>query len=84
MHSGGIRETLTPCLFYPVVMAKESLEVASALSIPYLIASHATTGEYSYAATYFHIPGLLLERGLVEDVKKNGFKTIHRFKISFK
>lgn len=63
MHSGGIRETLTPCLFYPVVMAKESLEVASALSIPYLIASHATTGEYSYAATYFHIPGLLLERG---------------------
>lgn len=63
MHSGGIRETLTPCLFYPLVTKEKSLEVASALNIPYLIASHAKSGECSYAAHQFHIPGLLLERG---------------------
>lgn len=61
MHSGGIRETLAPCLFYPLVTKEESLKIAKGLNIPYLIASTSKTGEYSYAAHYFQIPGLLLE-----------------------
>lgn len=66
LHSGGDMEPLTPCLFFPAAAGEEvravSLNAAKATNIPYLIASRAATGEYSYAAT-MGIPGLLLERG---------------------
>lgn len=65
LHSGGQQEPLTPCLFYPKAQAVSgvSLEAARALDIRYLIASSATQGEYSYAANFMDIPGLLVERG---------------------
>lgn len=65
LHSGGGTEPLTPCLFYPKAerVTKAALEAAKALDIPYLIASSATKGEYSYAANFHDVPGLLLERG---------------------
>jgi len=65
LHSGGAREPLTPCLFYPQSpkVKQASLEAALALNIPYLIESSATQGEYSYAANVLGIPALLLERG---------------------
>lgn len=67
LHSGGQMEPLTPCLFFPdkaVENVREvSLAAAKATNIPYLIASSATTGEYSYAAMSMNIPALLLERG---------------------
>lgn len=40
----------------------DSLAAARSTDIPYLIASSASSGEYSYAAS-LGIPGLLLERG---------------------
>lgn len=65
IHSGGGRENLAPCLFFPHCqeVRKQSLEAAKHFNVRYLIESFATTGEYSYAANYFHIPGILLERG---------------------
>ena len=65
LHGGSVHERLTPCLFYPKAenVTKESLKAAKALDVPYLIASEATKGQYSYAANYCNIPGLLLERG---------------------
>ncbi|EHQ89620.1 putative deacylase [Desulfosporosinus youngiae DSM 17734] len=66
LHSGGGMEPLTPCLFFPAAAGEEvrriSLAAARATDIPYLIASTAKTGEYSYAAQQ-GIAGLLLERG---------------------
>ncbi len=64
LHSGGMAEPLSPCLFFP---AAESVRAASeaaarATDIPFLIASTASRGQYSYAAS-LGIPGLLLERG---------------------
>ncbi len=44
-------------------MREVSLAAAKALDVPYLIASGADGGEYSYAAVYHDVPGLLLERG---------------------
>lgn len=44
-------------------MTEASLAAAKALDVPYLIASHAAGGEYSYAASHHDVPGLLLERG---------------------
>lgn len=65
LHGGSVQELLTPCLFYPKAeqVTEESLAAAKALDVPYLIASEATRGEYSYAANYCKVPGLLLERG---------------------
>lgn len=65
LHGGSVNEPLAPCLFFPKAekVEKESLAAAKALDVPYLIASRASGGEYSYAATYHGIPGLLLERG---------------------
>ncbi len=66
LHSGSAMEPLAPCLFFPNAAGDAvrdiSLEAAKATSIPYLIASEAKTGHYSYAA-HMGIPGLLLERG---------------------
>lgn len=65
LHGGSVNEPLTPCLFFPKAekVTEESLAAAKALDVPYLIASRATGGEYSYAANYHGVPGLLLERG---------------------
>ncbi len=65
LHGGSVNEVLSPCLFYPANadVTEESLAAARALDVPYLIASMATSGEYSYAARTYRIPGLLLERG---------------------
>ncbi len=65
LHGGSVNEVLTPCLFYPKAekVREVSLAAAKALDVPYLIASGAASGEYSYAANYHDLPGLLLERG---------------------
>lgn len=65
LHGGSVNEILTPCLFYPKAgeVREESLAAAKALDVPYLIASEATGGEYSYAANFNAVPALLLERG---------------------
>ncbi|MCR5795694.1 MAG: succinylglutamate desuccinylase/aspartoacylase family protein [Solobacterium sp.] len=64
LHSGGMTESLTPCLFWPgIKVSEESLRVAKALDIPYLVQSFNRKGECGYAANVLGIPGLLLERG---------------------
>ncbi len=65
LHGGSVNEILTPCLFFPKAekVTEASLSAARALDVPYLIASEAAGGEYSYAANYHELPGLLLERG---------------------
>ncbi|MDO5540116.1 MAG: M14 family metallopeptidase [Eubacteriales bacterium] len=65
LHSGSTMEELTPCLFFPKAekVRKRALEAAKALNIPYLIESSNKSGECGYAANYFDVPGLLLERG---------------------
>ncbi len=65
LHSGGLGEPLTPCLFYPVQKSvkEESLNIAASLTLPYLLPSESRVGMFSYAANVMHIPGLLLERG---------------------
>ncbi len=65
LHSGGPSERMTPCLFYPMAekVTEAAFAAAKSLDVPYLLASTATCGEYSYAANYFDIPGLLIERG---------------------
>ncbi|EGO63869.1 M14 family metallopeptidase [Acetonema longum] len=67
LHSGSAMEPLTPCLFFPDTAGDAVRQAAKAAAyvtdIPYLIASTATTGHYSYAANSLKIPGLLLERG---------------------
>ncbi|MDO4321464.1 MAG: M14 family metallopeptidase [Lachnospiraceae bacterium] len=65
LHSGSPMEPLTPCLFFPKAekVRQTSLTAAMALDVPYLIESSSSKGEYGYAANYFDVPGLLLERG---------------------
>lgn len=65
LHGGSVNEILTPCLFFPKAgqAAEASLAAAKALDVPYLVASGVAGGEYSYAADYHGVPGLLLERG---------------------
>lgn len=67
LHSGSAMEPLTPCLFFPNeagdVVRQAAKAAAYVTDIPHLIASTATTGHYSYAASALKIPGLLLERG---------------------
>ncbi len=73
LHSGGPVEPLTPCLFYPEApgVRDQALAAAMALDTHHLIGSHATHGEYSYAANYLNIPGLLLERGSCGGCRKD-------------
>ena len=80
MHSGGQQEPLTPCLFYPLAEAvtEEALAAARALDIPWLIASTATAGQYSYAANYHKVPGLLVERGYGGFCKKEWVDAYYR------
>lgn len=67
LHSGSAMEPLTPCLFFPDaagdVVRQAAKAAAYVTDIPYLIASTAKAGHYSYAASSLKIPGLLLERG---------------------
>lgn len=65
LHSGGNIEHMGPCLFFPTApkVRETALAAAMSLNIPYLIESTAKTGEYSYAANYHDVPGLLVERG---------------------
>lgn len=83
LHGGSVNERLSPCLFYPTAekVVKESLAAAKALDVPYLIASKATKGEYSYAAHACSVPGLLLERGYGGFCKKE-WVTGHKRNIS--
>lgn len=64
-HSGSNTEKMTPLLFYPNApkVKEAAFEAAKALDIPYLVESAATKGEYSYAANYYDVPGLLVEIG---------------------
>lgn len=64
LHSGGQMEPLTACLFFPEYagVREVSMAAACATDIPYLIASTADRGLYSYGASK-GIPALLLERG---------------------
>jgi predicted deacylase len=82
LHSGGSMEPLTPCLFFPVAAGEEvrktAFTAAQATDIPYLIASMATSGEYSYAATAMGIPGLLLERGHCGHCRQEWIDAYHR------
>lgn len=71
-HSGANTEIMTPLVFYPnAEKVKEcSFRAAKALDIPFLVESRATTGEYSYAAHNYSVPGLLLEIGHSHSCKK--------------
>jgi len=91
LHSGGGREPLTPCLFFPSSpkVKKASLEAAKTLNIPYLIESSSTNGEYSYAAHVLSIPALLLERGScqqylqewIQDYENDIFLLLNHLKV---
>lgn len=72
LHSGGSREPLTPCLFFPnsPKVRDVSLAIAKATNIPYLIESSSQSGEYSYAAHVLGIPALLLERGCCQQCQE--------------
>ena len=65
LHSGGMQEDLTSCLFYPGGSAVEaaSLAAARATGIPLLVRSSNRRGIPGYASHVLNIPGLLLERG---------------------
>lgn len=64
-HSGANTEKMTPLVFYPDAenVKETSCEAAKALDISYVAESAATKGEYSYAAHYYGVPGLLMEIG---------------------
>ena len=59
-------------------MTEEALAAARALDIPWLIASTATAGQYSYAANYHKVPGLLVERGYGGFCKKEWVDAYYR------
>ena len=65
LHGGGYGEIMAPLLFYPYneKVTDAAFEAAKALDVEYLVESHASTGEVSYAAGHFDIPGLLVELG---------------------
>lgn len=66
LHGGDLNEELTPLLFFPdkadSIVRNESLQVATSLTLPLLVASSAANGLYSSAAMS-GTPALLLERG---------------------
>ena len=65
LHSGGLHEALTPCLFFPYKkqVREQALAAARALDIPYLVRSTNGHGIPGWAALSMGIPSLLLERG---------------------
>ncbi len=65
LHGGSPEEVMTPLMFCPHAekVAEVSHAAAMALNVEFLIESWATSGEYSYAANFMDVPGLLLERG---------------------
>ncbi len=65
LHSGGLFEELTPCLFFPECPETKEAELAAAkaMNIPYLVSSKNQTGIIGYGAFTEKIPGLLMERG---------------------
>ena len=62
-HSGSNTEVMTPLVFYTTAPKVRdcTYEAAKALDLPYLVASEATRGQYSYAAHNYDVPGLLVE-----------------------
>ena len=65
LHGGSVAEKMTPLVFYPRAekVTKAALAAAKALNVGFLVASDADNGQYSYAANFLDLPGLLLERG---------------------
>ena len=65
LHGGSRGERMTPLCFFPThpKVRTASLEAAKALNLGFMIESQATKGQYSYAASEWDIPGLLIERG---------------------
>ena len=82
LHSGSPTERLTTCLFYPEDARKDirdiSFDAAMATDIPWVLASHARDGEYSYAANYMNVPGLLLERGYAGQCREEWIRAFER------
>ena len=64
-HGGSVAEKMLPLIFYPRAekVTAAALAAAKALSAGVLVASDARDGQYSYAANFLDLPGLLLERG---------------------
>ncbi len=65
LHGGSVAEKMTPLIFFPRAekVTKASLAAARATNVGCLVASDADNGQYSYAANFMDIPGMLLERG---------------------
>ena len=65
LHGGSVAEKMTPLIFFPKAekVTEASLAAAKALNVGVMVASDADNGQYSYAANYMDIPGILLERG---------------------
>jgi predicted deacylase len=65
LHGGSVTEKMTPLIFFPRAekVTKASLAAARATNVGCLVASDADNGQYSYAANFMDIPGMLLERG---------------------
>ncbi len=89
LHSGGVYESLTPCLFFPAAkqkVRKIAQDAAAVIDIPYCIASFSMTGHYSWAAMQ-GISGLLLERGgggeYHSDEAKQYCRDIHNLMVYF-
>ncbi len=64
-HGGSVSEWMNPVIFFPKKdsVREAALSAAKALGVEYLVESTAVSGQYSYAATHFDIPGFILERG---------------------
>ena len=64
-HGGSVAEKMTPLVFFPKAknVTEKALAAAKAMNVGVLVASDANNGQYSYAANYMDVPGLLLERG---------------------
>ncbi|MBQ8692042.1 MAG: succinylglutamate desuccinylase/aspartoacylase family protein [Synergistaceae bacterium] len=82
LHSGSPTERLTTCLFYPedarADVRETAFNAAMATDIPWVLASHAKDGEYSYAANYMNVPGLLLERGYAGQCREEWIRGFER------
>ena len=65
LHGGSVAEKMTPLIFYPKAekVTEVSLAAARATGVEVLVASDADNGQYSYAANFLDVPGMLLERG---------------------
>ena len=68
LHGGDDYEELTPYVYFAGVakpeVAEASRKMAEQVDVPYMVQSNVSTGgAYNYAASTFHIPAVLLERG---------------------